>query len=425
MHVNFKALPALIALAILVAVFAAISRQHSKERVRLWLVGWAFVLLRSVIQFIHPTNPRWSNLYVGMGLGALQLASISFVVSVAPKAMTLRRQLVLGGILGIPALTLTFAIITGVESRLFYYTVVAVTLISTLLLIARWYRRVTVYVVAICVGMIALAASIVWSVANGHEEYSVHLILAAMNLFAAGLFWYRLHRTSAGVLAAVLGFVAWGVFPLIVALQKFTSLQLIESEVWNIPKYLVAVGMIVTLLEDQIRWSEHLAYHDALTGLPNRRLVQDRLIQAMAHADRSSHKVAVLLLDLDDFKEVNDTLGHKVGDAALQQVVARLSSRMRASDTLGRTGGDEFTVISEVANHQGAQTLVSALESALVLPLKIDGRLVRTGVSVGYALYPDSGSDPLELYAVADRAMYAVKRGSRALRSSAGGNDFA
>jgi hypothetical protein len=71
MHVNFKALPALIALAILVAVFAAISRQHSKERVRLWLLGWAFVLLRSVIQFIHPAGPRWFNLDVGMGLGAL------------------------------------------------------------------------------------------------------------------------------------------------------------------------------------------------------------------------------------------------------------------------------------------------------------------------------------------------------------------
>ncbi|HSY11523.1 MAG TPA: GGDEF domain-containing protein [Verrucomicrobiae bacterium] len=422
MHVNFKALPALIALAILVAVFAAISRQHSKERVRLWLLGWAFVLLRSVIQFIHPAGPRWFNLDVGMGLGALQLASISFVVSVAPKAATLRRQLVLGALLGIPALTLTFAIIVGVESRLFYYTVVALTLIGTLLLIARWYKRLSAYVIAVSLGMIALAASTVWSIATGNEEFSVHLILGAMNLFAAGLFWYRLHRASAGVLAAVIGFVAWGVFPTILALQKVTSLQVIESEVWNIPKYLVAVGMIVTLLEDQIRWSEHLAYHDALTGLPNRRLVQDRLLQAMAHADRAAHKVAVLLLDLDDFKEVNDTFGHKVGDAALQQVVARLSSRMRASDTLARTGGDEFTVISEVPNHQGAQTLVSALESALVLPLRIDGKLVRTGVSVGYALYPDSGTDPLELYAAADRAMYAAKRGSRAVRSSASGN---
>jgi diguanylate cyclase (GGDEF)-like protein len=141
----------------------------------------------------------------------------------------------------------------------------------------------------------------------------------------------------------------------------------------------------------------------------------------MAHADRATHKVAILLLDLDDFKEVNDTFGHRIGDSALQQVVARLSSRMRASDTLARTGGDEFTVISEVTNQQGARTLVSALESALVLPLKVEGKLVRTGVSIGFAIYPDDGTDPVELCASADRAMYATKRGSRSLRSSAGG----
>jgi diguanylate cyclase (GGDEF)-like protein len=194
----------------------------------------------------------------------------------------------------------------------------------------------------------------------------------------------------------------------------------IESEVWNIPKYLVAVGMIVTLLEDQILQSEHLAYHDALTGLPNRRLLQDRLVQALARAERAGHKVAILLLDLDDFKEVNDTFGHRIGDAALQQVVTRLSTRMRASDTLARTGGDEFTVVSEVTAAPGADTLVSALESALVLPLRVEGKLVRTGVSIGYALYPDDATDTVELCAAADKAIYAAKR-SRSLRSSAGG----
>jgi diguanylate cyclase (GGDEF)-like protein len=420
MNVNFKALPALVALAILVAVFAAISRQHTRERVRLWLIGWAFVLLHSVVRFVHPSALRWMNFNFAFGMTGLELASVAFVVSVAPRATTARRQLILAAVLGVPALAYTYGMVFGVESRAFYYTLIVLGLCSLLLLIARWYRKVTIYVISVLVGLITLAVLVTWAVASAKGDLGLHLILAALNFFAAGLFWYRLHRASAGVMAAVFGFTAWGIFPTVFALSNVAPSLGHDAEVWNIPKYLVAVGMIVTLLEDQIRWSEHLAYHDALTGLPNRRLLQDRLLQAMAHAGRATHKVAILLLDLDDFKEVNDTFGHRIGDAALQQVVARLSSRMRASDTLARTGGDEFTVISEVTNQQGARTLVSALESALVLPLKVDGKLVRTGVSIGFALYPDDGTDPVELCASADRAMYATKRGARSLRRSAG-----
>jgi diguanylate cyclase (GGDEF)-like protein len=86
---------------------------------------------------------------------------------------------------------------------------------------------------------------------------------------------------------------------------------------------------------------------------------------------------------------------------------------MRASDTLARTGGDEFTIVSEIATAEGAQSLASAMESALVLPLSVEGELVRTGVSAGYALYPDDGADPTELCAAADKAMYVSKRGLR------------
>jgi len=291
-------------------------------------------------------------------------------------------------------------------------------LAGALCLLWAWQRKMTAYVISMGAGSIVLAGLIASGIASGSDDRGVHFILAAMYFVAAGLFWYRLRRISAGVMATVLGFVGWGLVPSIMALRSMAPSLGHDAEVWNIPKYLVAVGMIVTLLEDQIRYSEHLAYHDALTGLPNRRLVQDRLLQAMAHADRANHKVAVLLLDLDDFKEVNDTFGHRIGDAALQQVVMRLSSRMRAADTLARTGGDEFTVISEVSNQAGAHTLVSALESALVLPVKVEGKLVRTGVSVGCALYPDDAKDPTELCAAADRAMYASKRGARSLRSS-------
>jgi len=419
MHANFNALPSLVALAILVAVFAAIARHYAKERVELWLAGWFLVLVRSGAQFLHPRNAVSVRLDLAIGLVALEVASIAFVVSVAPMADTRRRQLLLASTLALPALAYTDCMIWQVRFPGFYYALVAIGFGGVLYLLWQWYRAVTPYVASVAAGGLVLSSLVIWSIAAGHSDYGVHLFLAAMNFFAAGLYWYKLQRASAGVIATVVGFVTWGAtFPVALVQRTIAPGLPVESEVWNLPKYLVAVGMIVTLLEDQIRQSEHLAYHDALTGLPNRRLLQDRLLQAIAHADRAGHKLAVLLLDLDDFKEVNDNFGHRIGDAALQQVVLRLSARMRASDTLARTGGDEFTVVSEVSSAQGAQTLVSALESALVLPIKVEGRLVQTGVSIGYAMYPEDATDPTELCAAADKAMYAAKRGSRPLRST-------
>jgi hypothetical protein len=268
MLLNFKALPALIALAILVAVFASISRQHTKERVRLWFVGWAFVLLRSIIQFVHPAGAAWKNLDFAIGIGALEMASVSFVVSVAPSATTIRRQLLLGSVLGLPALTYTYAMIWGVESAAFYYAVVLIALAGALSLLWSWHRKMTPYVISMGAGSIVLAGVIASGIASGNDDRGVHLILAAMYFIAAGLFWYRLRRISAGVMATVLGFIGWGAVPSIQALRSIAPALGHDAEVWNIPKYLVAVGMIVTLLEDQIRYSQHLAYHDALTGLP-------------------------------------------------------------------------------------------------------------------------------------------------------------
>jgi diguanylate cyclase (GGDEF)-like protein len=166
-------------------------------------------------------------------------------------------------------------------------------------------------------------------------------------------------------------------------------------------------------LRNAVAQNEYLASHDALTGIPNRRLLEDRLEQALARADREHRKVAVLELDLDNFKEVNDTFGHRLGDLVLQSVVARVKARLRASDTLARTGGDEFTVIADVADVRGAKVLLSALERALALPCELEGKMLITGASIGVALYPDDASTADDLRAVADKVMYMAKRSKR------------
>jgi diguanylate cyclase (GGDEF)-like protein len=414
MHFHYNALPVLIALAVLVAVFAAISRQGIKERVRLWLTAWSLILLHSLVDFAHFKTHWLAKIEVAVGLCALELASVVFVVSVAPQARTWRRQLVLTLVLGIPPVVYTSGMLWDVHANGLYYTLAMLWLVAVLALLFAWYRRITPYVRLVTLVSIGMAMLLAGLVAYGKQEYVMHAILAALNFSAAGLFWYRMRRTSAGVLATVFGFVSWGItLPAGLVMAAIAPSIRIDSEVWNIPKYLVAVGMIVTLLENQILESDHLAYHDALTGLPNRRLLQDRLVQALARADRENHKVAVLLLDLDNFKNVNDNYGHRIGDAALQLVVTRLSSRMRSSDTLARSGGDEFTIVSEVTSTEGAQTLALALESELLAPLQVEHASVHTGVSVGYALYPDEATTPDDLCAAADRAMYAAKRGIR------------
>jgi diguanylate cyclase (GGDEF)-like protein len=411
---NFNVLPSLVALAILVVVFRAILRQGAAERLQLWLTAWILVLIHFVAQFVDVGHGPWDRVASAVSLGALELASIAFLISMSPRAVTFRRQLLLSAILGLPALAYTTAVVWELTAHGFYYGVVLVALTATSLLAWNWYRDTPSYLFGLLLASVVFSSVLIWMVARNHADLGINVILAGLNFVVAVLYWRHFQRATAGVLTTVFGFVAWGaVFPIGMFLDLYSPSTIVESETWNIPKYFVAVGMILTLLEDQIHKNEYLAYHDALTGLPNRRLLEDRLEQALAHAARAGRKVAVLLLDLDRFKEVNDTYGHRIGDLALQQVVLRLSSRMRASDTLARSGGDEFTVVSDVSDEHGADILLSALESALAVPLKVEGQFIQTGVSIGVALYPDHGHSPDELRAAADHAMYIAKRGAR------------
>ena len=159
---------------------------------------------------------------------------------------------------------------------------------------------------------------------------------------------------------------------------------------------------------------EYQAYHDMLTGLPNRLLFRDRITVALAHARRSTRTVAVMFLDLDDFKNVNDSLGHTVGDRLLQEVALRLVGCIRAEDTVARMGGDEFTVLlSDVADSRGASTVARKILDSIAEPILIDGRELRATTSIGIAIFPGDGFDAETLLKNADRAMYRAKQFGR------------
>jgi len=157
-----------------------------------------------------------------------------------------------------------------------------------------------------------------------------------------------------------------------------------------------------------------LAFHDALTGLPNRLLALDRFEQAIAHADRTNTKVALLFFDLDNFKAVNDTLGHSTGDALLRSVAARLTECLRDTDTISRQGGDEFLVVlPALTDTDSVVTALDKVMSRLQEPFEIDAHELGTSVSVGVAIFPDDGRDFDTLMKNADIAMYQAKDAGR------------
>lgn len=163
---------------------------------------------------------------------------------------------------------------------------------------------------------------------------------------------------------------------------------------------------------DETIWKQ--ANFDMLTGLPNRPMFRDRLEQAVRKSIRSGTRVALFLIDLDRFKEVNDTLGHALGDALLRQAARRLVACVRQSDAVARLGGDEFTVVLG-NSHDGShvETAAQKIVDALAEPLQLEGEQAYVTASIGITLYPSDAKDIDELIRNADQAMYAAKERGR------------
>ncbi|MFA6196947.1 MAG: EAL domain-containing protein [Sulfurimonas sp.] len=164
------------------------------------------------------------------------------------------------------------------------------------------------------------------------------------------------------------------------------------------------------LLEKQARILSHQANHDTLTNLPNRTLFKDRLTQTVISSSRNKEQFALFFIDLDQFKKINDTLGHHVGDKVLIEAANRLQGALRAEDTLARLGGDEFTIIlKDIKNLQSASTVAQKITETIKEPLNIDGHTLFISSSIGISLYPTDSQNEEDLIKYADTAMYKAK----------------
>ena len=179
--------------------------------------------------------------------------------------------------------------------------------------------------------------------------------------------------------------------------------------------YDAEMDRVMTMIEAERNAYREQSLRDPLTGLPNRVVLFDRLQTAVSAAHRDGALVAVLLVDLNLFKEVNDNHGHAIGDEVLVRVGRRLAAQLRASDTVARLGGDEFVVvIPRCRSRAAAREVADKIEKAVARPIQSTGGRVRVGCSVGLALHPDDGDEPEALLRAADRTMYRDKRLSRA-----------
>jgi diguanylate cyclase (GGDEF)-like protein/PAS domain S-box-containing protein len=522
-------------LGLLVVLFASIYHKRATARLRCWVLAWILVLLHFAALLVPATSGWTQDLVNSLSISALVLSGLCFLFS-APviSEEAAGRALVAFGI-GLPALFYANYLVFDGPRQWPLYAATTVSTVAGIVLAWRLCRGRSRVVAVI---ILAFSVGEIWTVlalAHHAPEQGFLAFLFEIFLSFAALYWFDFRRISTGVLTAILGLVAWaGVFPAYLLCQYLIPAAQIPPDLWNVPKYFVAFGMVLTLLEDEflaagraiehyrllfaanphpmwvhdpetlrilevndaavahygysrdefqgitlrdLRPTEdvgtilkensgsnstklsgpwrhrrkdgsyvlvdmasnfidfqgrkcsfvlvqdvtdrqqmheqlvHQAHHDLLTGLPNRLLLEDRMQQSLAQAARYGHQAAVLCLDLDGFKQINDTFGHAAGDVCLQQVVARISARLRAVDTFARTGGDEFVIIlGELANRNSALMVARSMLESVRQPIEADGLSFDVSASIGISIYPDDGTDAAELRRSADAAMYRAKQ---------------
>ncbi|MGA7616108.1 MAG: EAL domain-containing protein [Thermoanaerobaculia bacterium] len=379
---------------LMTALLWVFSRNYDKPYLRPWIFGWicltihyfagAFALdLVSAPSADLPVVLAAATLLSAAGLlfpAFLGLGVWELAIQRPPRMRSARRLIITALVVGI---VLPFAISSakGVTRELFSLELV--------------FRSALAAVVA------GVSAWFVWRERARRAGPGFGLFSIALAVFGAGQF-----LLVVGQVVERSGGRSFGVY--------FAAIDIVLL-------LLLGLAMLVAVLEDEREAAvlaaseiEHLAYHDPLTGLPNRSLFLDRLIVGIAQSHRNFQKLAVLFLDLDRFKDINDSFGHSMGDAILRGVAARLRLSLREGDTVARFGGDEFTLILHRIESNDALVRVAAkILDTVRQPYEIGGREITVTTSIGISIYPDDTTDAETLIRNADAAMYRAKEAGR------------
>jgi diguanylate cyclase (GGDEF)-like protein len=420
---DWSRIPNVLMTALLLCAFVSLHRHSPTLSSRLWLAGWLMVLLHFTAAVFVKAQGIWGPMAFITQAAMNACAGFMFMFAAIPDHKQTSCRWLLGSLMA--ASTLYIAVVRLAPGEYWMLTVAAALLGLCPLTVMLFSPRSANHPLRWVLVMIFVALSIYLLIFQNRPgigpgsdaEVARHTVLLAVFLACFVLVSYTYLRATAGAFITMAGFFCWAMSFIVMPLIRAHFPQVhIEKEVGDLPKFVVAVGMLMILLEDQIEHNKFLALHDVLTGLPNRRLFQDRLAGTLERARRSNSQAALLVVDLDHFKKVNDTMGHHVGDMLLQRVAAICSGRVRRSDTIARTGGDEFSVIlEEPVSRADAERVGQSLIQLIKEPLQLGDHTARIGASVGIATFPEDAADMESLCIAADLRMYENKHHSTSI----------
>src|SRR5579883_3252792 len=523
-------------LGLLVLLFGMIHRKRTSPRLLFWIVGWLFVLLHFASLELRPVTSFWQSMQAAVSVLGLVFCGICFILASTISFLSRRRLVWLAIISSLPTVVYVFLVAFD------YNRVAPLVLLANLGECAviwvgsRFAKRKNRIVWANNLIAVGCGSWMLVLIAHKQAGLGLNAILTQLFLINAVLYWEDFRRASVGVVTASAGLVAWAmVFPVSVCVGHFFPHLAVSPNLWNVPKYFVEFGMMLTLMEEQIvdaeaqreqyqllfdsnphpmfiydpetshalrvndaalaqygytreeflalhllnqvevldriesqkliskageplratglwrhyrkdsSWFyaeisshviefegrmarfcmvidvtdrqrlyeqlEHRANHDPLTNLPNRSHLEQRLRHTLESSSRHNQKAAIICIDFDRFKHINDTYGHAVGDICLQEIAGRLKKRLRESDTVARTGGEEFTVVlGDLHSDEDAEKVATDLLSAFKKQFAASHVALDLSASTGIAIYPDHGTDAHQLWRAADLAMYRAKR---------------
>jgi len=413
---NITRLPDLAAMAALLTILYFLRRRHPQEGVGLWIVGLLFIFLEAIAHsFYTVSGPLHIPSHI-IALDSYLAAGVIFLWA-SSRGLSPRRSRMIYLLANTPALAALETVYAfDIRSTDTYYLIAGCGLVisfATPVFLAKdrlgkiWWALLVHAILWISVWIFA---------SNRMFRDAAYFPLFLLYFSVAVVFGMSLPRNSMGRIAIIAGFTIWSLVFLfhswVTTHFQYTD---ITTEIWDLQKFLVAIGMLLVMLERQVSSNEWFALHDQLTGLPNRRFFEDKLDEAIQQANRIGTRAAVIMIDLNGFKAVNDSQGHEVGDCLLQHIANNLRHAIRPIDTLARLGGDEFIIVatelpSDLPASQIVETVSKRVIVALQKPFQANGESFNIGGSIGVSIYPDDTTDEVLLRRLADQRMYQQKR---------------